>query len=144
MNYFLYLSTALIMVSCGDSEEIQQHENTQEQEQVLIEETPAMESILKVADVNADAFKDLLSKEEGMLIDVRTPEEFGAGHIDGAINIDFRSATFSENIDTLDKSVPVFVYCQAGGRSGQARDMMAEQGFTTIYNLLGGYGSWNH
>ena len=144
MNYFLHLSTALIMLSCGDYEEIQRHENTQEQEQVLIEETPAMESILKVADVNADAFKDLLSKEEGMLIDVRTPEEFGAGHIDGAINIDFRSATFSENIDTLDKSVPVFVYFQAGGRSGQARDMMAEQGFTTIYNLLGGYGSWNH
>jgi len=144
MKYFLYLSTAMIMFSCGDSEETQQSENTQEQEQVQIEEPPTMENIVKVADVNADAFNDLLSKEEGVLIDVRTPEEFEAGHIDGAINIDFRSATFSEDIDTLDKSVTVFVYCQAGGRSGQARDMMADKGFSTIYNLEGGYGSWNH
>ena len=56
MKYFLYLSTAMIMVSCGDSEETQQSENTQEQEQVQIEEPPTMENIVKVADVNADAF----------------------------------------------------------------------------------------
>lgn len=93
-------------------------------------------------DVDAEKFKSLIDAGAGNLLDVRTPEEYAMGHIAGSINLDFKGPDFSTSLDTLDKSVPVYVYCQGGGRSGQAMEIMREKGFSAVYNLLGGYGSW--
>ena len=77
-----------------------------------------------------------------VIIDVRTPEEFGAGHIENATNINFNSETFRDTLNTLDKNKTYLIYCRSGGRSGSALDIMAELDFTEVYNVLGGINQW--
>ena len=77
------------------------------------------------------------SKAVGMLdsrvvIDVRTPTEFAAGHIAGAQNIDVEAADFASRIASLDKKASYLVYCRSGRRSAIAADQMAAAGFTDI------------
>lgn len=75
-------------------------------------------------------------------LDVRTPQEFAAGHIPGAINIDVEGPQFDAQIATLDESTTYAVYCQSGRRSGIATARMAEAGFTSLVNLDGGVQTW--
>lgn len=70
-----------------------------------------------------------------IVIDVRTPEEFDTGHLDGSLNISWESAEFMEAVSTLDKSANYVIYCRSGNRAGQAIDMMASMGFTHLTNL---------
>jgi rhodanese-related sulfurtransferase len=77
------------------------------------------------------------AKAVGMLdsrvvIDVRTPAEYGAGHIAGAQNIDVEAADFGSKIASLDKEAAYLVYCHSGRRSGIAAAQMASAGFTDI------------
>lgn len=77
------------------------------------------------------------AKAVGMLdsrvvIDVRTPAEYAAGHIAGAENIDVEAADFGSKIASLDKKAPYLVYCHSGRRSGVAAAQMASAGFTDI------------
>ncbi|MCR8666490.1 rhodanese-like domain-containing protein [Aestuariibaculum sp. M13] len=76
------------------------------------------------------------------LIDVRTPEEYEAGHLERAANIDFFSDSFRAEIEKLDKHKPVLVYCKSGGRSSKSAAIFKELGFTKIYNMEGGITSW--
>ncbi len=76
------------------------------------------------------------------IIDVRTPEEFGEGHIENAINIDFYSETFRDELDNLDKNKTYLIYCRSGGRSGKALTMMDELNFEEVYNISGGVVAW--
>ena len=74
------------------------------------------------------------------LIDVRTSEEFNAGHIEGAINIDFKNEeVFYQSFQRLDKKNPVYVYCRSGNRSKKSADKLLEMGFSKVYDLKGGY-----
>ncbi len=77
-----------------------------------------------------------------VIIDVRTPQEFADGHIANAVNIDFYSATFRNDINKLDKSKTYLIYCRSGGRSGNALNIMAELNFREVYNILGGINQW--
>ncbi|MEZ4180280.1 MAG: DUF2202 domain-containing protein [Candidatus Doudnabacteria bacterium] len=72
------------------------------------------------------------------MLDVRTPAEFAEGHIPTAINIDFESSDFIEQINQLDKTLTYFVYCRSGNRSAQAVQKMQAQGFEKIVELKGG------
>lgn len=76
------------------------------------------------------------------LIDVRTPGEYAAGAIGNATNIDFMNSDFAQQIEKLDKTKPVMIYCQSGGRSGKALKQLNEMGFKTVYELKTGYGGW--
>lgn len=67
-----------------------------------------------------------------VVVDVRTPAEFAAGHIAGAINIDVESGDFSNAIVSLDKSATYIVYCHSGRRSAIAADQMKAAGFTVL------------
>ena len=78
-----------------------------------------------------------------VIIDVRTPEEFAEGYIENAINIDFRSETFRDELDKLDKNKKYLIYCRSGGRSGNALNIMAELNFREVYNISGGIIAWN-
>ncbi len=90
-----------------------------------------------------DAFEQQLKQTpSGQLIDVRTPGEFGGGHLPNAQNIDFRNPAFAQSVAGLDKTKPVFVYCLSGGRSAEAAKLMRTQGFTNVYELAGGYLKW--
>ena len=78
------------------------------------------------------------------LIDVRTSEEFNAGHIEGAINIDFKNEeVFYQSFQRLNKKNPVYVYCRSGNRSKKSADKLLELGFSKVYDLKGGYIEWN-
>lgn len=89
------------------------------------------------------AFKSKIeSTPDGVVLDVRTPEEVAQGVISGAKVIDFREADFEQQIESLDKSKPYFVYCASGGRSGKTATVMKEKGFTKVYSLEGGLTAW--
>jgi len=87
-------------------------------------------------------FRTKLKTEGGILLDVRTPEEWKTGYIKGAINIDFRSETFYDRIDKLDRSKTYFVYCEVGGRSSLAAQYMLTHGFCKVYTLHHGMKMW--
>ena len=76
------------------------------------------------------------------IIDVRTPEEFATGYLENAVNIDYNSAAFSDEIKTLDKNRTYLIYCRSGARSGQALGLMAVLQFTEVYNISGGITAW--
>lgn len=80
---------------------------------------------------------ELLKKPNTVVLDVRTPEEFAAGHLKGAMNIDFRAAGFNQKVDQLDKSKNYLVYCASGNRSTQATIQMEETGFKHVVNIGG-------
>lgn len=76
------------------------------------------------------------------VVDVRTPEEFNEGHIEGALNINLNDDAFSEQIAKLDKDKTVLVYCRSGKRSSAAANEMLKLGFQQIYDLDGGITNW--
>jgi rhodanese-related sulfurtransferase len=80
--------------------------------------------------------------ENPVVIDVRTPEEYAAGNIPDAINIDYRSPSFRNDVAGLDKDKLYIVYCRTGVRSSAARDIMEEAGFKHVINMTGGYSDW--
>lgn len=77
-----------------------------------------------------------------VILDVRTPSEFAAGHIAGAVDIDLNSATFAKDVAKLDPKLPYFVYCHSGNRSAQAVEFMQQHNFNSIYELQGGISAW--
>ncbi len=77
-----------------------------------------------------------------VILDIRTPQEFLAGHIQGAVNVDFYAPDFKQQLDQLPKDKVYFVYCNSGNRSGQAMPMFRELGFTEVYELKGGIQAW--
>lgn len=76
------------------------------------------------------------------IIDVRTPDEFDAGHISNAQNIDWNGNNFEQKSGKLEKGKAVFVYCLSGGRSAAAVAKLKENGFKQIYELEGGMMKW--
>ena len=77
------------------------------------------------------------------LVDVRTAKEFKEGHIGNAINIDFNSPDFEVNIQKLNKSKRVYLYCRTGNRSAKASQKMSILGFRKLYVLPTGIEGWN-
>lgn len=93
--------------------------------------------------VDAATFaKKIKSSSKPVIVDVRTPEEYANGHIKNAINISWTGSTFEKETNKLDKSKPVYVYCQAGGRSAAAVAKMKKMGFKTIVELKNGMNGW--
>lgn len=89
-----------------------------------------------------DAAKLLEEHPKIVVLDVRTPEEFAAGHIAGAKNVDFKAPDFAAKVAALDKSQTYLVHCAAGGRSGKTLDLMKGHNFTAIYHLNEGFKAW--
>ncbi|MFM7016443.1 MAG: thioredoxin domain-containing protein, partial [Bacteroidota bacterium] len=89
------------------------------------------------------AFSEKLkSSSDITLVDVRTPDEFSAGHLPNALNIDWNGDQFNAATEKLDKSKPVFVYCMSGGRSHSAAQDLQKRGFKNITELKGGILKW--
>ena len=89
------------------------------------------------------AYAELMAKESGVLLDVRTAEEFAEAHIEGATQLDYyETDSFSAALDAMDKSVTYYIYCRSGSRSSNAQAMMFEKGFKKVYNLDGGILAW--
>ncbi len=91
-----------------------------------------------ITNVDASSFLTNASEPGVTVVDVRTPEEYAAGHLDGAVNMNVEGPDFANQINTLDKNGTVAVYCHSGRRSAIAADELALSGFTSIINLKGG------
>lgn len=94
--------------------------------------------------VSAEEMQDILEQEDVQLVDVRSPEEYQKEHIVNSQNIDFRSPTFEEDVQQLDKTKPVILYCKSGRRSAECAKKLKEAGFEKIYELEGGISKWRH
>ncbi len=92
--------------------------------------------------VTAEEIQELSEIDEVQLVDVRTPEERRQGFLDNSQNIDYNSPTFALEIEKLDKSRPVIVYCKSGETSAKCAKKMKEAGFVKIYDLDGGTAKW--
>jgi rhodanese-related sulfurtransferase len=97
-----------------------------------------------MADLTQQEWSSKLEADNNaVILDVRTPEEVAEGIIPNAIHIDiFKGQGFIDEVQQLDKTKTYFVYCKAGGRSGQACSVMNQLGFKKSYNLLGGFSEW--
>ncbi len=83
--------------------------------------------------------------DNAIIMDVRTPAEFGMSHIPGAINVDVLNENFETMVAGLDKDKTYLVHCTknpVGGRSSRALETLQSLGFRNLYNLEGGYIAW--
>ena len=95
-----------------------------------------------VSTVSPTEFSQVVAKPGTQVVDVRTPAEYAAGHLDGAVNIDVEASGFGSQIAALDTAATYAVYCRSGNRSKTATKQMADAGITTIYELDGGINAW--
>lgn len=94
-----------------------------------------------VTNVTADEAQKLLKEKPGTLVlDVRTADEFKAGHIPGAKNVDFFDDDFAKKVAVLDSATPILVHCAAGGRSAQALPYLKDK--KAVYHLKDGFKGW--
>lgn len=91
---------------------------------------------------DATEFRSAIAEPGVVVVDVRTPEEFAAGHLPDAVNIDVEAASFDSAIADLDPSVTYAVYCRSGNRSQVAVDKMRAAGIDDVFHLEGGIVAW--
>lgn len=90
------------------------------------------------ANLSADEFKEKYEENGGVVIDVRTKNEYDAGHlVITDAQYDVMNGDFQEKLSELDKNETYYLYCRSGNRSGQAARMMKNQGFENVYNIGG-------
>ena len=89
---------------------------------------------------------ELIKSGKYVVIDVRTPEEYAERHINGAVNYDYYSDDFEDNLEEnlTDKSKSYIVYCRSGKRSLYSAQIMEELGYKDIINLEGGFLAWEN
>ena len=90
----------------------------------------------------ADADKLLKENKSIIVLDVRTAEEFKAGHIPGAKNVDFYQPNFKAKLGELDRAPSYLVHCKSGGRSAKTEALMKELKFKSILHLNEGFSKW--
>lgn len=103
---------------------------------------PGVVSVQDARHLDVSEFAALAADPSVIVLDVRTPEEFAAGHLARAVNLDLRAPDFSARLAALDRNQRYAVYCHSGNRSGQALEQMQTAGFTQVADLSGGITSW--
>lgn len=105
-----------------------------------------VQALSATTDLSTEEFAKKIEESKGkadvVLLDVRTPQEFGEGHLEKAIMLDFRAPDFAAKLDKLDKAKTYLVYCRSGNRSGQTIELMKKSGFSRIFNMVGGLNRW--
>ncbi len=84
----------------------------------------------------------LLASTKPLVLDVRTPDEFAEGHIQGALNISSNDPDFDKKVGAMDKTRSVILHCAAGGRSARVLPKLEALHFTQIYHMNGGFNAW--
>ena len=117
----LLAGLSLVVAACGGTDV------------VGVETVPPSEA----AQVIGEAPDDLV------VLDIRTPEEYSAGTIEGAVNIDFYAADFSDRIAALDRDATYVLFCRTGSRSAGAAQLMRDLDFSEVYEIDGGIVAWS-
>lgn len=93
--------------------------------------------------VNSEEFQKLNKTESGILLDVRTPNEYKNGHLKDAGQLNYYSFSFKSKLLLLPKDQPIYLYCNTGWRSERAAKILSRNGYKEIYNLEHGIMEWN-
>ena len=125
MKTYVKIVAAIIMLSSCN--------NNQAQQSVSVKEN-----------VDAKTFKELVDAGKGIILDVRTPEEVSEGFINNASTINLYDDDFNAKINLIQKDKQIYVYCKSGGRSSEAAELLKKNGFSKIYNLMGGISEWEN
>ena len=88
------------------------------------------------------AAETIASDPDVIVLDIRTPEEYREGVIEGAVNIDFYAPDFADQLAALDPSAEYVVYCRSGNRSGEAMSTFADLEFQQVSEIDGGIVNW--
>ena len=96
------------------------------------------DEINEISDIQFTEIQD----SDYILVDVRTAEEYESGHIQDAVNFDFYSESFQNDILTLDKNSSIILYCRTQNRSTKTANYLKENGYKEITVLEGGITSW--
>ena len=92
--------------------------------------------------ISGEKFERKMKKKNAVVLDVRTSEEYNAGHIPGAVHIDVLKDDFTQQIQPLDKKKTYLLYCKSGRRSEKALNTLYTNGFKKVYHLEGGFTRW--
>jgi len=105
-------------------------------------QAPSVAPAPQVAQVSQQAMLEMQAKKDAslLLLDVRTPEEFAAGHIPGAVNIPYDQVT--GHLSEIPKDDEVVLYCHSGRRAGLAAEALAANGYTKLAHLQGDMQGW--
>jgi len=95
-----------------------------------------------VTNVNAIKFNELIHSGNGIVLDVRTPQEYSRGHIANSTLISIADRDFVNKVSLLQKDKPIYIYCLTGSRSRVAANYLAKIGFANVYNLTRGILDW--
>jgi rhodanese-related sulfurtransferase len=96
-------------------------------------------------DISVQQGKGMIDRQEVFILDVRTKEEYAAGHINGSTLLavqDIPKQELVEKLKEIPKDKKILVYCRTGSRSAQASKILAENGFARVYNMQGGITEW--
>lgn len=93
--------------------------------------------------VGVQEFADVIASPGVTIVDVRTPEEYAQGHIEGAVNIPVEYPDFMDQVGQLDPNGTYAVYCRSGNRSQAAVAGMSEVGINGIFELESGTNGWS-
>ena len=106
------------------------------------EDHPAIVSQESASTINAQDLQHLLKKKKAvLLLDVRQPEEYETGHIQGAKLMPLDA--IPDHFNELSKSKMIVVYCKSGRRSAQAMSLLQAKGFSNVVSLSGGFQAWS-
>lgn len=95
------------------------------------------------AQLSPTEFEQGIANKNVQLLDVRTADEYKSGHIAHALQANWNNQEeFHQRVEAIDKSKPVYVYCAVGGRSKAAAQWLRSNGYTTVYELSGGFVKW--
>ena len=125
-----------------DGNKIQKVDTENELGQKVKQEKESIKENLGVKLISPAEFKEKIETGEYVLVDIRTPEEYQSGHIEGAINIDYYAPDFKEQVSQLDRNKKYLYYCRSGHRSGEAEILAKTFNFSEVYELDGGINAW--
>ena len=136
-SVFFPVFTALLLLACG-------------QATTSLLSEPAADGVAEASspilkDVSNDEFAALIATKEGaLLLDVRTPEEWNEGHLEGAAHADYwgDDTAFETAMTAIPRDRTELVYCAGGGRSGLTAKELIEAGHQEVYNLEDGISGW--
>ena len=119
----------VLLISCANNA---QQNNVEQQ----------MSAAPVIGNLNVEQFGELIKDTTVVLLDVRTPQEFAQGCIEGALNIDVKDSLFIKNVQAaIPAGAKVALYCRSGRRSMMAAEQMLEKGYVPV-NLDGGILAW--
>lgn len=109
---------------------------------LLLVSLTACQSSGAYKNVSIEDAKQMIDNEEVIVIDVRTKEEYAAGHIPNSILIPVQE--LADRVDELDREETYLIVCRSGNRSVQASEILLSNDFHSIYNLEIGMNGWKY